>query len=170
VYALFEPLLSETEDVIMSSLLPSLWNDNNSPFVTLRKEMDKLFEDFGRAGDAGGVFGGSMPAINVVETDTGLELTAELPGVAEKDIDVSLSDRMLTIKGEKSEEKKIEEKDRQISERSFGSFRRSMTLPYAPAPDSIEAHMDNGVLTLILPRPADQGPQAAKIEVKRKEA
>lgn len=154
----------------MSSLIPSFWNDNSNPFATLRKEMDKVFEDFGRAGEAGGVFTGSMPAINVVETDTGMELTAELPGVAEKDIDVSLSDRLLTIKGEKTEEKKIEEKDRQISERSFGSFRRSMTLPYAPASDAIEAHMENGILTVILPRPADQGPAPAKIEVKRKEA
>jgi HSP20 family protein len=152
----------------MSSLVPSFWNDNTSPLVSLRKEMDKLFEDFGRGGETGSGFG--MPAINVVETDSGLELTAELPGVAEKDIDVSLSDRVLTIKGEKTEEKKIEEKDRQISERSFGSFRRSMTLPYAPSPDAIEAHMDNGILTVVLPRPADQGPQPAKIEVKRKKA
>lgn len=152
----------------MSSLIPSLWNDTNNPFVTLRKEMDRLFDDFGRTGDTGSVFGTGMPAVNVAETETGLEVTAELPGVAEKDIDVSVSDRLLTIKGEKSEEREVDEKDRHISERSFGSFRRSMTLPYAPAPDTVEAHMDNGVLTVVLPRPADEDAGTSKIEVKRK--
>ncbi len=152
----------------MSSLLPSLWNDANNPFGSLQKEMDKLFEDFGRKLPAGSPFGGGFPSINVEETETGLELTAELPGVAEKDIDVSVSDRTLTLKGEKTEEKKIDEKNRHVSERSFGSFRRVMTLPFAPKPDGVEAHMENGVLTVVLPRPEETGPQPHKIEVKRK--
>jgi len=152
----------------MSSLIPSFWNDGNNPFVSLQKEMDRLFEDFGRKMPAGQSFGGGFPSINVQETETGLELTAELPGVAEKDIDVQVSDNTLTLKGEKREEKTIDEKDRHVSERSFGSFRRVMPLPFSPDPDAIEAHMDNGVLTVVLPRPADAGPKAKKIEVKRK--
>jgi HSP20 family protein len=152
----------------MSSLIPSLWGDGNNPFQSLHKEMDKLFEDFGRKLPAGQGFGGGFPSINVQETETGLELTAELPGVAEKDIDVSVTDRTLTLKGEKREEKTVDEKDRHVSERSFGSFRRVMPLPFAPKPDAVEAHMDNGVLTVILPRPEDAGPQTKKIEVKRK--
>ncbi len=152
----------------MTSLIPSLWNDPNKTFMSLQKEMDRLFEDFGRKLPVGSPFGGGFPSVNVSETDTGLELTAELPGVAEKDIDVSVSDRTLTLKGEKQEEKTVDEKDRHVSERSFGSFRRVMTLPFAPKKDGIEAHMDNGVLTVILPRPEETGPQAHKIEVKRK--
>ncbi|PVB63146.1 Hsp20/alpha crystallin family protein [Labrenzia sp. 011] len=151
----------------MSSLIPTLWNDQNSPVFSLQKEMDKLFEDFGRKLPAGSPFG-NFPSINVAETETGLELTAELPGVAEKDIDVSVSDRTLTLKGEKHEEKTVNEKDRHVSERSFGSFRRVMTLPFAPKKEGIEAHMENGVLTVTLPRPEDAGPQPHKIEVKRK--
>jgi HSP20 family protein len=153
----------------MSSLIPSLWNDASNPFASLQKEMDRLFKDYGQNLPAGSAFaGGGFPSINVEETETGLELTAELPGVAEKDIDVSVSDRTLTLKGEKLEEKNIDEKNRHVSERSFGSFRRIMTLPFAPRPDGVEAHMENGVLTVVLPRPEDSGPPSHKIEVKRK--
>lgn len=152
----------------MSSLVPSLWNDQGNPFVSLHKEMDRLFEDFGRKLPAGQAFNGGFPSIDVAETETGLELTAELPGVDENDIDVSVSDRVLTLKGEKTQEKTVEEKDRHVSERSYGSFRRVMTLPFAPKPEGVAAHMENGVLTVVLPRPEEADPKTRKIEVKRK--
>lgn len=152
----------------MSSMLPSLWNNENNPFSSLQKEMDRLFQDFGKNLPATTAFGSAFPVIDVHETDTGLELTAELPGIAEKDVDVSLSDATLTIKGEKTAEKTVSEKDRHVSERSYGSFRRVMTLPFAPDAGKVEAHMDNGVLTVVLPRPETEDETAKKIEVKRK--
>ena len=152
----------------MSSMLPSLWGNNDNPFTSLQKEMDRLFQDFGKKLPAVAAFGNGFPAIDVTETDTGLELTAELPGIAEKDIDVSVSDRTLTIKGEKTAEKTVSEKDRHVSERSYGSFRRVLALPFDPDPEKIDAHMNNGVLTVVLPRPAETAEKTKKIEVKRK--
>lgn len=150
----------------MSSLIPSFWERSDNPMLSLQKEMDRMFREFSdrRPFDTGSGF----PAIDVTETETGLEVTAELPGIAEKDVEVSLSDRTLTIKGEKKAEKTVSEKDRHLSERSYGAFRRTMTLPYAPEPGSIDAHMDNGILTIALPRPEETevGPQ--KIQVRRK--
>ncbi|MBD1546175.1 Hsp20/alpha crystallin family protein [Roseibium aggregatum] len=130
--------------------------------------MDRMFQDFGRKLPAAGAAVTSFPAIDVHDTDKGLELTAELPGIAEKDIDVSVSDRTLTIKGEKTAEKTVDEKDRYVSERSYGSFRRVLTLPFEPDASKVEAHMDNGVLTVVLPRPAETAEKTKKIEVKRK--
>lgn len=153
----------------MGSLIPTFWGKSESPLMSLQKEMDRLFEDFGRTmPEAANMFGSGFPAIDVSETDAGLELTAELPGIAEQDIDVSVADQVLTLKGEKKSEKTVSEKDRHVSERSYGSFRRVMTLPFAPEPGKVDAHMDNGVLTVVLPRPAEAVSQTRKIEVKRK--
>ncbi len=152
----------------MSNLLPSLWGNDDNPFTSLQKEMDRMFQDFGRKLPTAGAPVTSFPAIDVHDTDKGLELTAELPGIAEKDIDVSVSDRTLTIKGEKTAEKTVDEKDRYVSERSYGSFRRVLTLPCEPDAAKVEAHMDNGVLTVVLPRPAETTEKTKKIEVKRK--
>jgi HSP20 family protein len=152
----------------MSNLLPSLWDKTSNPLESLQKEMDRIFADFGKDLPEAAAFGKAFPAVDINETETGLELSAELPGVAEKDIDISVAGKTLTIKGEKSAEKTVSEKDKQISERSYGAFRRMMTLPFAPVSDSIEAHMENGVLTVVLPRPAESEDQPKKIEVKRK--
>ena len=152
----------------MSSRLPSFWRGDDGPMMSLQKEMDRLFQDFGKKWPVSAGFDSGFPAIDVHETDNGLELTAELPGIAEQDVDVSLSGTTLTIKGEKSADKTVSEKDRHVSERSYGSFRRVMTLPFEPEMDQVEAHMENGVLTLALPRPALEAENAKKIEVKRK--
>ncbi|ADZ71925.1 Hsp20/alpha crystallin family protein [Polymorphum gilvum] len=150
------------------ALLPTLWDDKRDPFAVMRKEMNRLFGEVQKKLPDVEWFGAGFPAIDVTETEAGLELTAELPGVAEKDIDISVSDRLLTIKGEKRAEKEIKEEDRHVTERSYGSFRRAMTLPFAPDPDKVEAHMDNGVLTVHLPKPVEAQEQTRKIEVKRK--
>ncbi|WP_417685632.1 Hsp20/alpha crystallin family protein [Roseibium sp.] len=148
--------------------MPSLWNDTGSSLASLQKEMERLFQDFGRSLPSASSFGNGFPAIDVNETETGLELTAEVPGIAEKDMDVSVSGNTLTLKGEKSHGKTVSEKDRHVSERSYGAFRRVMTLPFAPAPDAVDAHLDNGVLTVVLPRPAETAAQGNRIAVKRK--
>ena len=149
----------------MKSILPSLWGGEERPFASLQKEIDQVFADFSKGLPAGtGVFNGKFPAVDVKETDDGLVVTAELPGVEEDDLDVSVADRYLTIKGEKKHEKETKEKDYHVSERSYGSFRRTLSLPYAPATDNIEASFDKGVLTVNLRK----SPELAKAETRIK--
>jgi HSP20 family protein len=103
---------------------PQFWR----PFESLRREIDHLFEDFG--GDfwrtpfrqVERTFGAAMPAVDVTETDGAFEVTAELPGIEEKNIEVKLANHTLTIKGEKRDEKEETKKDYYMRERSFGSF------------------------------------------------
>ncbi len=137
------------------------------PFESLRREVDRLFEDF--AGgiwrspcghpffDIGPAWRGmsAMPAVDVTETDKGFEITAELPGMEEKNIEVSVADGVLTIKGEKQEEKEEKKKDYYLSERSYGSFQRSFEVPKGVDLDKIEASFKKGVLTVNLPKSAE---------------
>ena len=96
-------------------------------------------------------WGGAAPVVDVVEKDKEYEITAELPGLDEKNIEVKLSDDVLTIKGEKKEEKEEKQKDYYLSERRYGSFQRSFRLPDGVDAEKIEARFKNGVLTLSLP-------------------
>ena len=151
------------------------------PFESLRREVDRLFEDF--AGDMwrspfsrsffdiGPVWRPqsaltAMPAVNVAETDKAYEITAELPGMDEKNIEVKVADDVLTIKGEKQEEKEEKEKDYYLSERSFGSFQRSFQVPNGVDTDKIDANFKNGVLTVILPKSTEAQRAEKKIAVK----
>ncbi len=151
-----------------SSRLPQQWE----PFERFRREMDRLFDDF-----TGGLFGRApfrrtegpfrrMPAVDVAESDKAYEITAELPGLDEKNIEVKLANGVLSINGEKREEKEEKEKDYYRRERSFGSFERSFQVPDDVEQDKIEASFKNGVLSLTLPKSAAAQKQAKKIEVK----
>ena len=102
----------------------------------------------------------------MVETEAGIEVTVELPGLEEKDIEVSLSDEALTIKGEKKVERKDEKKGYYISERSYGSVYRSIPLPAGVDSDKAEASFKNGVLTVKLPQRPEAKAKVKKIEVK----
>jgi len=97
--------------------------------------------------------GAGAPAINVAETKDAFEVTAELPGVDEKDIKVSLDDNQLVISGEKKAESKKEEKDWHVEERSYGSFYRSISLPFEPEDGAVDAHFNKGVLHLTIKKP-----------------
>ena len=110
--------------------------------------------------------GAKAPAINVAETADAIEVTAELPGVEEKDIKVSLDGNRLTISGEKNEEAKRDEKDWHVEERSYGSFYRSMSLPFSPAEGAIEAHLDKGVLHVSVKKPPEAAKSVKTIEIK----
>jgi HSP20 family protein len=148
--------------------MPSLWTGQEhmpDPFKSFRREMEDMFRTFGQNLPALSV-GAGAPAINVAETDGAIEVTAELPGVEEKDIKVSLDGNRLEISGEKKHEEKREEKDWHIEERSFGSFYRSMTLPFSPAEGSISAHLDKGVLHVSVKKPAEAAKNAKTIEIK----
>ena len=150
-----------------------------SPLETVRNEMDRLFDVFGgrsrgalsRAGfdfdwPRETVFGGGMPAIDVAEKDDEYEITAELPGLDEKDIEVKLANGLLTIMGEKKEEKEERRKDYYQSERRYGSFVRSFPLPQGIDRDAIDANFAKGVLTVRLPKTAEARAEEKKIEVK----
>ena len=150
------------------------------PFENLRDEIDRLFDDFGRGLwqpfrrsllTAEPLFGRqlkwpNMPAVDVVESEKAYEITAELPGMDEKNIEVKVADGTLTIKGEKQEEKEEKKKDYYLQERHFGSFERSFDVPETVEADKIDASFKKGVLTVTLPKKAEAQKPAKKIEVK----
>ena len=149
--------------------LPSLWSSGQElmadPFKSFRREMEDMLRAFDRNLPALSV-GAKAPAVNVAETPDALEVTAELPGVEEKDIKVSVDNNRLTISGEKKEEAKRDEKDWHIEERSYGSFYRSMSLPFSPGDNAIEAHLDKGVLHVTVKKPPEAAKSAKTIEIK----
>jgi HSP20 family protein len=104
--------------------------------------------------------------MDVTERDGEIELTAELPGLEEKDVEVTLVDNVLTIRGEKKAEKEEKDQNRRIVERSYGAFSRSLELPAGIKPDDIIATMKNGVLTVKLPKTAQIRAEPAKIAIK----
>jgi HSP20 family protein len=137
----------------------------DNPFLSLQREIDRLFEDFGRGVLAFGNGGRDlMPAVDVTETDGEIEITAELPGLEEKDVQVNVSDNVLTIRGEKKAEKEDKQKDYRMVERSYGSFYRALELPAGVDPGKIKADISKGVLKVTVPKPAAK--QARKIDVK----
>lgn len=165
-------------DKAAPSRAPATWQ----PFETLQREVDRVFEDFSRsfpfggrlldwaapwqrAGHAAEV---SAPAVDVVEKDGSYEITAELPGMDEKNIEVKLSDEILTIRGEKKEEKEEKDKNYYMSERRYGSFQRSFQLPAGVDQTKIAASFQKGVLTVTLPKSPEAQKQEKKIEVKTK--
>ena len=151
-----------------------------APFVSLQREIDRLFDEFSRGLPmAPQTMMNIMPKLDVTETDKEIEITAELPGLERKDVEISVEDNLLTIRGEKriereqKDDKKKEDKQRdekknvQLAERSYGVFYRVLQLPPGVDPASINATMANGVLKVVIPKPAK--PQVKKIEVKEAE-
>lgn len=134
----------------------------NNPFVVLQQEIDRLFSDFGRGFPT---FSTSVvPRMDIAETDKVFELTAELPGLEEKDVEINFADGVLTIRGEKKSEKEQKDKDFRLVERKYGAFSRVVELPNGVDPASIQASLVKGVLTVTVPKPAAS--VAKKIEVK----
>jgi HSP20 family protein len=151
------------------------------PLETLRREVDRLFEDFDR--ESWGfplrrsIFGvepfwryeltwGAAPAVDMLEKDDAYEVTAELPGLEEKDVEVTLVDGELTIKGEKQEEEKKTRKGFHLHERRFGAFERRFSLPERVDTDKVEAHFKKGLLTVTLPKKPEAQKPEKKVEVK----
>ena len=105
-----------------------------------------------------------LPTMDVAETDKEIEITAELPGLEEKDVQINVADNVLTIRGEKNAEKEQKDKNYRLIERNYGSFERSLELPDGVNADAIQASIDKGVLKVTVPKPAPA--QSKKIEVK----
>ena len=143
---------------------PAAREDFYAPFMTFRREIDRMFDHFFDAGWQPFGGGALMPAVDVEETDKEVVVTAELPGVTEKDIHVDLTGDMLTIKGEKKMEQESDNGRRK--ERRYGAFERSIQLPFEVKDADVDARFSNGVLTIRLPKPADLQRPTRRIEVK----
>jgi len=153
------------------SQVPVTRGDLLDPFVAFRREMDRMFDDFLDGGSFRPVLAGWQgitPALDIDETEKEMIVTAELPGVSEKDVEVSLAGDLLTIKGEKKAEHEEKNGDSTYMERRFGSFARSVRLPFEVHDEKVDATFDNGVLTIRVPKPAELQRAARKIEVKSK--
>ena len=174
------PVTAEGKTEEEKPLAPSpsaaqLWR----PFEALRREVDRMFDDFTtnpfRWPLRRPVFDiepfwqseswVAAPPINLVERDNAFELTADLPGLGEKDIELKLANGILTISGQKEEEKEDKSKNFHMRERRFGSFQRSLRVPEAVNADKIEAHFKKGVLTVTLPKTPEAQKAIKKIEV-----
>jgi len=140
----------------------ALWG--RDPFLQLHRDMNRLLDDTFRDWDGGEGGGGLLaaPRIDVHEEGNMLEVSAELPGVEQKDIELRLDEDILTIRGEKRNERK--DKQAHITERSYGSFQRSIRLPFTPKPDDIRADFRDGVLTVSIPR-QEQQERSRRIEI-----
>jgi HSP20 family protein len=149
--------------------LPRLWTTGQEltwdPLRAMRREMENALRAFDQNLSSPDI-GAGAPAINVAETKDAFEVTAELPGVDEKDIKVSLDDNQLVISGEKKAESKKEEKDWHVEERSYGSFYRSISLPFEPEDGAVDAHFDKGVLHLTIKKPAKAVKTTKTIDIK----
>jgi HSP20 family protein len=135
-----------------------------NPFAFLQQENDRLFDGFSRNFPAFTAAGRTLPSMDVSETDKAIEITAELPGLEQKDVELNLTDNLLTIRGEKKNEREEKNKDYHLVERSFGSFARSVELPAGVKAEDISAEISKGVLKVTVRKPAPK--QSKQIEIK----
>ncbi len=145
------------------------------PFHSLRREMDRLFDEFDRGFWATPFrrslfdvepFWPTKPAVDIAENDKAYEITAELPGLDEKEVEVKIANGGVTITGSKKEEKEEKNKNYHLQERRFGSFERYFTVPADVDADKIEAKFKKGVLTVTLPKKPEAQKAEKKIEIK----
>ena len=134
---------------------------------SLHNQMEKVFSDLftSHEGETDTDNTAWMPTVDVSETENGFEIRAELPGVSEKDVNVSVTDNLLTIKGEKHQEEETDGKNYHRVERRYGSFQRSFTLPRHIETDAIKAEFKDGVLTLGIPKAEAAKPTEIPITV-----
>jgi HSP20 family protein len=151
------------------------------PLVNLRREIDRLFEDWGSSWRRpsppslfdlepfwrGEMSWGKIPAVDIADTEKAYEITAELPGMDEKNVEVKFSNGVLTIKGEKKEEKEEKNKDYHLSERRYGSFQRSFTVPEGVDAEKIDATFKDGLLTVSLPKTPEAQKKEKQIAIKK---
>lgn len=139
----------------------------DNPLLGLQRDINRVFEETWKRFESLGPFAGrGGPKVDVAETDDTVEVTVELPGVDAKDLDLSLTETALTIKGERKSEREEKKKDYVLSERSWGSFVRTIPLPSAVAPDQADATFAKGVLTVTLPKAPEAKEKVRKIAVK----
>lgn len=173
----------KTEETTTATPVPVI-RDVRHPLTDLRAEMDQIFDRFSMRFPSismnrdlfdwepfrspGKEFGIAAPHIDFSETDKNYVVVAELPGMEQKDIDVELKDDILTLSGEKKEEREEKDKDHILSERRFGSFKRSLRLRSEVDQEKSSAVFKNGVLTITLPKSADAQKKTKKIAITAK--
>jgi HSP20 family protein len=160
------------------NLLPgagqSAQRDSDQPFYSLQNQMNSLFDDFfsgfGRTARSAGTggFGSIIPPVDVKENDGEFTIRAELPGVEENDIDVTVTKDAVTIKGEKREEKEDKGKSCYYMERSYGSFSRVIPLTAETDADKAQASFKNGVLSITLPKSVLDKTRGTKVSIQSK--
>ncbi len=172
----------------MGNLIPWNWGkknlpirkeDNNSshsefsPYLSLQHDMNRVFDNFFRTFETGimspfsemseGMF---QPRVEIKENANDLRVSIELPGIDDKDLDVSITDDALTISGEKREEKEENTRGYYRMERSYGSFHRRIPFPCAINKDKAEATFKKGVLNVVVPKSTDALQHVKKIQIK----
>ena len=131
--------------------------------VTLRDKMNRLFEDAVRGEEKDLITSSWAPAVDIYETENELVLAAEVPGVEEKDVEISVEDNTLSIRGERKFQKETKEENYHRIERSYGSFYRSFTLPNYIDQEKIHAEHESGVLKVHMPKKPEVKPRKVKI-------
>lgn len=121
-----------------------------TPFFSLRREIDRLFDDMFRMPGLTGVSAMTWPSVELSDTGREVRISAEIPGMGEKDVELTVQDGVLSIRGEKKSE--TEDKDRGYSERWYGRFERHIALPAGVEEEKAEANFRDGVLTITLPK------------------
>jgi HSP20 family protein len=134
-------------------------------FSVLQDQFNRMVESGLKASPDNSALTTWAPAVDIYETENDLVLKADLPEVAEKDIDIRVENNMLTIRGERKFEESVKEDNYLRVERAYGSFSRSFSLPTTVDTESIKANYKNGVLTVELPKRAESKPKQVKINV-----
>ena len=168
----------------MKSLIPwkkekdavQVRRESEDPFALLHRQIDELFENF--FAEPRSLFGGSpglgllgrkgeraLASVDVAETDDEVTVTADLPGMTEKDVEVTLDEDLLTIRGTRKEEREDTRKNYHLVERSYGEFHRSIPMPSGIDKDKAKATFKNGVLTLSLPKKPEARTARRRIEI-----
>ena len=148
------------------STSPSLWREELNPISSFRREMDRLFDDFfrtpapGRFGDFGGM-SANWPSIDVKDRGDELIVTAEVPGMTDKDVDLFIDNGILTIRGEK----KAQQEEKGYSERFFGQFERQIPLPTSVDEQHCRADFHDGLLSIHLPKSREAEEAKKKIPI-----
>ena len=160
----------------MRSIVPFDWGGSmqprrvsgDDPFVRLWSDVDQLFSNMirGTGLDNWQPSGNVGLPMEVYEAENEIKVVAELPGVEEKNVALELAGNVLTIKGEKKTAEERKDEGYHLAERRYGTFLRTLRLPFEVEPDKVEAVFKNGVLTITLPKPAELQQQVKRIEVK----
>lgn len=132
---------------------------------TLQDQVNRLLEDSIREAGPNSSLTAWAPAVDIYETGSELVVTADLPGINEKDIDVRVENNMLTVRGERKLEKTVNEDNMLLVERAYGSFSRSFSLPNTVNMEAIKADFHDGVLTVKLPKREESKPKQVKVNV-----
>jgi len=154
----------------------SRWAEDTDPFLQMRREMNRLFDDvFSGFGGFGlpRAFGPALqqmpaaPKIDVSETENEIQIKAEMPGIDQNDVEVLLEDDRLIIRGEKKEEREDKDRNYHVRERVQGVFSRTLPLPFAPDPNQVKAEFKDGVMTITIPKPQEVKQKQHRIDVQK---